>query len=89
MVAKRKVPLRKCLASGEMKPKKEMIRLVRNKEKQVFVDLTGKQNGRGAYVTIDEAVILQAKAEKVFDRVFGVQIEDDIYEELLNIAKEQ
>lgn len=83
----RKIPLRKCVVTQEMKPKKEMIRLVRNKDKEVSVDLTGKQNGRGAYVTIDEAVILKAKSEKVFERVFGVKIEDSIYEELLEIAK--
>lgn len=73
----------------EMKPKKEMIRLVRSKDKEVSVDTTGKKNGRGAYVTVDEAVIHQAKAEKVFERVFGVQIDEQIYEELLNIAKEK
>ena len=44
----RKIPLRKCLATNEQLPKKELIRVVRNKEGQVFVDATGKMNGRGA-----------------------------------------
>lgn len=46
----RKIPLRKCLATGEQLPKKELVRIVRNKEGEVFVDLTGKMNGRGAYL---------------------------------------
>ena len=46
----RKIPLRKCLATNEQLPKKELIRVVRNKEGQVFVDATGKMNGRGAYL---------------------------------------
>ena len=46
----KKIPLRKCLATNEQLPKKELIRVVRNKEGQVFVDPTGKMNGRGAYL---------------------------------------
>ncbi len=46
----KKVPLRKCVATGEQLPKKELIRVVKNKEGQVFVDPTGKMNGRGAYL---------------------------------------
>jgi len=45
---KRKIPMRKCVVSGEMKPKKEMVRIVRNKEGEVSIDPTGKKNGRGA-----------------------------------------
>ena len=46
----KKVPLRKCVATGEQLPKKELIRIVRNKEGEVSVDLTGKKSGRGAYI---------------------------------------
>ena len=50
MAKKRKIPQRKCIVTNELKPKKEMIRIVRNKEGEVFIDPTGKQNGRGAYI---------------------------------------
>ena len=65
-----------------MKPKKDMIRIVRNKDKQVFIDPTGKQNGRGAYLTIDEAVIEQAQTNKVLEKTFQVDVDPSIYEEL-------
>ncbi|MFR9296495.1 MAG: RNase P modulator RnpM, partial [Aedoeadaptatus pacaensis] len=49
----KKVPLRKCVGCSESKPKKELIRIVKNKEQEVFIDETGKANGRGAYVCKD------------------------------------
>ena len=49
----RKVPMRTCIGCRQSKDKKELIRVVRNKENQIFVDLTGKQNGRGAYLSAD------------------------------------
>lgn len=79
---KRKVPLRKCVATGEMRPKQEMIRIVRTKEKEVFVDPTGKKNGRGAYLTIDRDVIDKAKNENILEQTFQVEIPDELFEEL-------
>lgn len=49
----KKTPMRKCVLSGEMKPKKDMVRIVRNPDKSVAIDPTGKKNGRGAYVSMD------------------------------------
>ena len=60
----RKIPLRKCLATNEQLPKKELIRVVRNKEGQVFVDATGKMNGRGAYLKRSLEAIEIAKKKK-------------------------
>ena len=57
--------MRKCLATGEMKPKKEMVRIVRTKEGEVSVDLTGKKSGRGAYISLDREAILTAKKKNV------------------------
>lgn len=57
----KKIPLRKCVVTGEMKPKKELIRVVRSKEGEISVDPTGKKNGRGAYLTLDKECILAAK----------------------------
>lgn len=82
----RKIPQRKCVVTNEMKPKKEMIRIVRNKEGEVFVDPTGKKNGRGAYLTIDLEVIERAEREKILDKVFNVTIDPAIYEELKQLA---
>ena len=61
----KKIPLRKCLATGEQLPKKELIRVVRNKEGEVFVDPTGKKNGRGAYLKRSQEAIDIAKKKKV------------------------
>lgn len=89
MAKKRKIPQRKCVVTNEMKPKKEMIRIVRNKENEVFIDSTGKKNGRGAYLTIDKAVIEEAKQQKVLERVFATDIDPIIYEELQLLATEK
>ena len=69
---KRKKPLRKCVVTNEMLPKEELIRVVRNKEGEVFVDETGKKNGRGAYIKKDREVIEKA----------NTSIDESIYNEL-------
>src|SRR5690625_3617248 len=82
MARKRKVPLRKCVVMNEMKPKEEMIRVVRNKEGEVFVDPSGKKNGRGAYLSKDLAVIEKAEKQRTLNQLFNVEIDQAIYEEL-------
>ena len=57
MTKKKKIPMRKCVITNEMKPKKDMIRVVRNKEGEIFADATGKKQGRGAYVSKDVQLI--------------------------------
>ncbi|HSJ38420.1 MAG TPA: YlxR family protein [Planococcus sp. (in: firmicutes)] len=86
MALQKKIPLRKCVATGEMHPKKEMIRIVRSKEGEVSVDLTGKKSGRGAYVSKSEAAIAAAKKKKVLDKQLEVQVPEEIYEELLRVV---
>ena len=61
----RKIPMRKCLATGEILPKKELIRVVRSKEGEIFVDPTGKKNGRGAYLKRSNDAIELAKKNLV------------------------
>lgn len=85
---KRKIPLRKCVVTNEMRPKQEMVRVVRNKEGEVFVDETGKQNGRGAYLTIDRAVFQEARDKKILNKVFQAEIDDSIYDELNKLVSE-
>ena len=80
----KKIPLRKCLATGEQLPKKELIRVVRNKEGEVFVDPTGKKNGRGAFLKRSQEAIDIAKKKKVLSRALDVEIPEAIFEELKN-----
>lgn len=80
-----KVPLRKCIISNEQLPKKELIRVVKNKENTVSVDLTGKLNGRGAYLKREKKIIEKAIKTKKLDRHLGIEIPSKIYEELLEL----
>ena len=81
----RKVPLRTCVVTKEKFEKKDLIRIVKNNEDKVFVDTTGKANGRGAYIKKDLEVLKKAKSSKVLDRHLEITIPDEIYEELKNI----
>ncbi|WP_142826549.1 RNase P modulator RnpM [Planococcus soli] len=86
MALQKKIPLRKCVATGEMHPKKEMIRVVRSKEGEVSVDLTGKKSGRGAYVSKSEDAIAAARKKKVLDKHLEVKVPDEIYDELIRVV---
>ena len=83
----KKVPMRSCVVTGEKLEKRELIRVVRDKENHVFVDLSGKANGRGAYLKRDVDVIKKAKKNKILDRRLEVSIPDSIYEELVDMRK--
>lgn len=83
MNKKKKVPMRKCVVTGEMFPKKELIRIVRTKEGEVFVDPTGKKSGRGAYLSKSEETVRLASKKKVLEQHLQVKIDDAIYDELL------
>ena len=82
-----KVPLRKCVATGEQLPKKELIRVVKNKEGQVFVDPTGKMNGRGAYLKKSLEAIEIAQKKAILKRSLEIDIPNEIYEELKSYVK--
>ena len=88
MAKKRKIPQRKCIVTGEMHPKKELIRIVHTKEGDVFIDETGKKNGRGAYLSRDKTVIDQAEKTNALERQFNRDACPDIYEELRQIVDE-
>lgn len=81
----KKIPLRTCVVTKEKLEKKDLIRIVKNNNNEVFVDLTGKANGRGAYIKKDIDVLNTAKKTKVLERHLEVQISDEIYDELMNI----
>jgi len=85
----KKVPMRKCVATGEMKPKKELVRIVRSKEGEVSVDLTGKKSGRGAYLSKDKEAVLLAKKKNTLSNHLQATIDESVYEELLELIKKE
>ncbi|MBS4177083.1 YlxR family protein [Bacillus sp. FJAT-49731] len=89
MAIRKKIPMRKCLATGEMKPKKEMIRIVRSKEGEVSVDLTGKKSGRGAYISLEREAILAAKKKNIFASQLSAEVNESIYDELLSLVDKE
>ncbi len=84
-----KIPLRRCVITNERLPKQEMIRVVRNKEGIFSVDLTGKLNGRGAYLKKTKTVILKAQKTKKLDRHLEGSVPEEIYNELLNLFENE
>ena len=81
-MAERKIPLRKCIGCNEMKDKRTLVRIVRNKEGEISVDFTGKKPGRGAYICKDAACLDQAQKAKRIERAFSTKIEPEIYDEI-------
>ena len=79
----KKIPLRQCLGCREMKPKKELLRVVRSAEGEISLDLRGKANGRGAYVCPDSACLKKAIKAKALSRAFDTEIPQEIYDALL------
>lgn len=81
--------MRKCIATGEMMPKKSLVRIVRSKEGEVSVDLTGKKSGRGAYLTKSKEAILLAKKKNILASHLEVQVDEEIYNELLELIEKE
>lgn len=81
---KRKIPLRKCVVSQQMKPKKELFRIVRSPEGELFIDDTGKKSGRGAYLSKDIDIIKKAREKNSLASHLHVQVDQAIYDELLS-----
>lgn len=82
----KKIPMRSCIVTQEKLAKKDLIRVVKNKDGEVSIDLSGKANGRGAYLKKDLEVIKKCKKNKILDRKLGIEISDKIYEELINMV---
>ena len=77
----KKIPMRMCVCCREMKPKKEMLRIVKSGD-EISLDLTGKKNGRGAYICDDENCIKKLRKQKVLNRVFSVNVDDAVYQKI-------
>ncbi|ABK60567.1 RNase P modulator RnpM [Clostridium novyi] len=80
----KKIPTRMCTGCSEMKPKKELIRVVKNKKNEVSIDLTGKKPGRGAYICKNIECLEKAFKTKRLERNLEVKIDDEIYKKLKN-----
>lgn len=78
----KKIPLRKCIGCNEMKSKKELIRIVHNKQGETNVDLTGKAHGRGAYICNDKNCFQKISKSRALNRAFQSEIPQEVYERL-------
>lgn len=88
MAKQKKIPERKCVVTNERKPKKDLIRVVRSKEGEVFIDPTGKKNGRGAYLSKDVNVVREAEKANILQRHLNTDVSPSIYDELKQFIME-
>jgi len=79
-VKKKKVPMRMCVGCQEMKSKKELIRIVKNKDNEISVDFVGKKPGRGAYICRNISCLESARKSKRLERAFETSISDEVYQ---------
>lgn len=88
----KKIPKRQCVGCGEMKSKKEMMRVLRTADGQICLDATGKKNGRGAYLCKQEECLKKARKNRGLERSFKMSIPDEVYqlleEEFITLKKE-
>ncbi len=75
----RKIPLRQCVACRELRDKRELLRVVKNSEGRIFLDLTSKAAGRGAYVCDDPECIKKLRKARLLNRVFSCAVDDGVY----------
>ena len=78
----KKIPMRQCIGCGEMKPKKEMIRVLKTAEEEIILDTTGRKNGRGAYLCQNSECLKKAIKSKGLERSFKMPIGKEVYEML-------
>ena len=83
----KKIPMRSCCITRERLPKQELVRVVRTPEGNVIVDLTGKANGRGAYLKKDLAVFAKAEKSKILNKHLEIEVPSSIYEELKSLVE--
>lgn len=80
--------MRKCIACQEMRPKKELLRIVRTPEKEIVIDLNGKKSGRGAYLCYDKECVDLAKKKKSLEKSLESKVSDEVYQNInLEIEK--
>ena len=82
MMKTKKIPMRMCLGCGEMRPKRELIRVVKSKEGDISLDLTGKKSGRGAYICKSVECFEKARKARRFEKAFSCRISDEVYDNM-------
>ena len=87
-MANKKIPMRQCIGCGEMKPKKEMLRVIKTAEEEIILDTTGRKNGRGAYLCPNSECLKKAIKGKGLERSFKMPIPKDVYEILTKEMEE-
>ena len=85
----KKLPQRTCMGCNSKKDKNELIRIVKNSENEIFVDISGKQNGRGAYICNNIECLEKAKKSKRIEKSLEIPISEEIYSQIENIIKKQ
>jgi len=78
----RKIPMRSCVVTREKLPKQELLRIVRTTDGEIIADISGKINGRGAYIKKDIEVLEKAKKSKILERQLETTISEEVYEEI-------
>lgn len=78
----KKIPMRQCVGCGDMKSKKEMMRILKTPEDEIILDVTGKKNGRGAYFCKSGECLLKARKNKGLERSFKMSIPNEVYDNL-------
>ena len=87
-MANKKIPMRQCIGCGEMKPKKEMLRIIKTAEEEILLDTTGRKNGSGAYICPNSECLKKAVKGKGLERSFKMAIPKDVYEMLTKEMEE-
>ena len=87
-MANKKIPMRQCIGCGEMKPKKEMLRIIKTAEEEILLDTTGRKNGRGAYICPNSECLKKAVKGKGLERSFKMALPKDVYEMLTKEMEE-
>ena len=83
----KKIPLRKCIVTGEQLPKKDLIRVVKTTDGNVELDPSGKVNGRGAYIKRDLDTVLEAKSKGLLNRSLKMKVPNEVYEALIQYVQ--
>lgn len=78
----KKLPMRMCLGCNESKPKRELVRVVKTKEGEILLDLTGRKSGRGAYICRDIECFKKARKARRFEKSFACKIDDQVYDSM-------
>lgn len=83
----KKIPMRSCVVTREKLPKKELLRIVRTTDGMVVLDISGKINGRGAYIKRDIEVLEKARKSKILERLLETTISDSVYDEITKVLE--